>query len=325
MGLCSIISLKKLCTSCKKVMLSWGSDRKGKPRYRCKSCNVTSQRRRPDTILRNQKKAQDNWLGTTTSLTTVGKRCGVTRRTLTRRFSKITEVLRSVFCVEYSVTLIVDATWITNGVDLLFLVIQGKHHVPVAQYLGSRETEYQWIQCLKLVPYTPQCVICDGHKGLQKAVRAVFGATTRIQRCLVHITRFVKTRTTQRPRTQAGKDLLYLIGFLCRIRTTDQAHRWLIVFDEWKRIHYEFLEEKTIHGNSKPTFVHRNLRRARYHIEHARENLFVYLELDCEHTTNALEGGYNARLAELLHNHRGSKIENMKKLIARYLNIRTQV
>ena len=38
----------------------------------------------------------------------------------------------------------------------------------------------------------------------------------------------------------------------------------------------------------------------------------------------AIEGGYNARIAELLHNHRGLSSQNKKKLVVRYLEIRTQ-
>ena len=304
-------------------MISWGKDRNGKQRYRCNVCKKTAQRRRPDTALRNQKKTQDSWLTTTTSLTAVSKRCGVTRATLSRRFSKIpasTTTLSS----EYSSTLMVDATWITNRKELLFLVVQGASHVPVSHFFGTAETEDQWVHCLKLTPYTPECIICDGNRGLKKAIQAVFGTTIRIQRCLVHITRFVTTRTTHRPRTDAGKDLRHIIGFLCRIRTTDQAQRWLSAYDDWKRTYHDFLEEKTSNSTGKPTFTHRNLRRARYHIDHARDNLFTYLELSCEHTTNAIEGGYNARIAELLHNHRGLSSQNKKKLVVRYLEIRAQ-
>ena len=303
-------------------MISWGKDRKGKQRYRCILCQTTERRVRKDTRIRNQKKVQNAWLGTTTSLTDLGKKHHVTRQTLCRRFAAIPE---DMVCLstEFSPVLIVDATWITNRTTLLFLVIQGVTHIPVVSHHGNKETYDQWMTCLKLIPYKPECIICDGHKGLKKAILATFGDIL-IQRCLVHVLRFVTTKTTQRPRTVAGKELLFIMSFLCRIRTRDQADRWLLVYHAWRQKHYEFLQERTLVVSGKSFYTHKSLRSARYHIDHARDHLFVYLELPCDHTTNAVEGGYNARIAELLHNHRGISDKNKRKLIARYIHIRTQ-
>jgi hypothetical protein len=304
-------------------MISWGKDRNSKQRFRCQNCKITAQRNRKDTTKRNQTRALDSWLIKTVSLTEVGKRYGVSRWTMYRRFSKSDDI-EYLFAPDYSDGVIVDATWITTGELLLFLVIQSKNHKPVTAYFGNQETELQWSECFRQIHYIPKYFVCDGHNGLRKAIRSVFGVSVLIQRCLVHVLRFVTTRTTQRPRTRAGKELLHIMSFLCRIRIKDQARRWLFVYDEWKRIHHDFLEEKTIPLNGKGVYVHRNLRRARYHIDRARNDLFTFLEYNGEHTTNAIEGGYNARLSELVRNHRGLNLENRKKLVARYLNIRTQ-
>lgn len=202
----------------------------------------------------------------------------------------------------------------------------------------DREKTAAWTALLTQFP-PPRVVICDGGTGLLQAITDNW-STTRVQRCLVHVQRNMRTYLTTKPRTDAGKSLWALGRGLSRIQTTEQADAWLTKLNDWYSVFGELTKARTYRnqlgiGGSAPEWVkagarwwytHDRLRRAYRLLARLvqREELFTYLRpeftgLDISSSTNWIEGGTNAMLRDLLHRHRGMTDEHQRRAIEWWL------
>ena len=140
-------------------------------------------------------------------------------------------------------------------------------------------------------------------------------------RCIFHVFCQVKRYTTSRPNTQAGVELYSLAKNLLKIENKE-AGRWIEHFMTWIKRHQVFLDEITIdeHGNKRPNHE-RLLKAERSLLKLIRENtLFTYLDeamhsFSAPSMNNRIEGRVNARLREMLRNHRGLSIERRIKVM----------
>lgn len=141
-------------------------------------------------------------------------------------------------------------------------------------------------------------------------------------RCIFHVFCQVKRYTTSRPNTQTGVELYSLAKNLLKIENKQEAGRWIERFMTWIKRHQVFLDEMTIdeHGNKRPNHE-RLLKTERSLLKLIRENtLFTYLDeamhsFSAPSMNNRIEGGVNARLREMLRNHRGLSIERRIKAV----------
>ena len=129
-----------------------------------------------------------------------------------------------------------------------------------------------WEALLQRFP-APAVVVTDGGTGLISARKHAW-PQTRVQRCLVHIQRNVRTHLTTRPRTLPGKELRQLSLALTRITTTAQATSWLQALGEFHQRHRGFIYARTYRGQhpgpvpgwvrpgQKSWFTHDRLRKA---------------------------------------------------------------
>lgn len=154
----------------------------------------------------------------------------------------------------------------------------------------------------------------------------------KIQRCLVHIQRNVRTHLTLNPRLAAGKSLRQLSLKLTRIRTQEAAAAWSAAFAAWHAEHQDLLNERTYAGDwagLQPQglqrartwwYTHELLRKAYESMNRAlrRGHLFTYLDHDFERleisvTTNMIEGAINSGIRAMIRNHRGMPIEYQRR------------
>jgi hypothetical protein len=295
----------------------------GTPRWRCVSCGVSGTRQRPDRQLAQYQRSFVRWLIGNRSLTEVAVSLGVSRQCLTERFAALFAILPTP--PPYQTR---DHILILDGVNLSGRV----NTVLIARTLSCvrswhfsvRECATAWNQFLSRTP-RPQIVVIDGQKGLHEALTRQFPGI-RIQRCLAHVERFVRTRISTRPKTEAGHDLWVLTRALWNVRTTADAERWKQLFSEWCDRHHAFLAERS---HSPETgrwwYTHRGLRAARSHIKNALPYLFLFTEIpEVPRTTNHVEGGINSRLKELVKRHRGLSPERKRVLAAHYLTSRLE-
>jgi len=220
-----------------------------------------------------------------------------------------------------------DGTYLNDGWCLL-TAITGSGMVLGWQWCDQEKTA-AWKALLERIP-APQIVVIDGGRGLASALRECW-PDTRIQRCLVHVQRNVRTYLTTNPRTEAAKTLRALSLKLTRITTVEQARAWEVALHDWHQIYAALLEQKTFAGENviRPSwakaaarwwYTHDRLRRAYNIMAHIvrTEVAFTYLDnqfdgLAISSTTNRIEGGVNRQVKELLSRHRGMNSEHQRR------------
>ena len=100
---------------------------------------------------------------------------------------------------------------------------------------------------------------CDGHKAVLRAIR--FGCPyVPTQRCLFHIQNMCRILLTSRPKSLAAKELRSIVGQLHLIKSHNDKLSWI---RQWYSLHKDFVQEKTIHEQSKRCwYTHKLLRRS---------------------------------------------------------------
>lgn len=194
----------------------------------------------------------------------------------------------------------------------------------------ERENSINWAVLLQLLP-TPQYVVCDGQKGMLKAL-SICWPTTVVQRCRFHVWLNTRAKLTLRPGSVAGQELLGLSRKLLHVRTRRQARRWKRSLKHWHRKHASYVTERTVKDNPKPRertwhYTHARLRSAYYQLNKQYEDLLrssYHPNPELPHTTNHLEGGINSPLRTRLKLHRGMKNEHQMVLVNWYLYSRTE-
>lgn len=307
-------------------MIRHGYTKLKKQRWRCKKCNVTGLKKRKDVETRNYKKLKEKWLAEFNSLTKLAKKKKMRRETLSRKFSSLTNQtkLNKLKPLPNKLVLILDGKRI-SGDDNLILSYEYLSKQPFAWLFNERENFDSWFALLNRVKkdYEVEAVVSDGQKGLIKAVKIVFGDISH-QRCVIHIIRFCLSKLTQKPKTDAGKELRILICDISKIKTKAEVNKWKNSFWKWDEKHKDFLKEKSINPlTNRSWYTHRKLRSVRSHIKNSLDNIFLYIENDkIPKTTNYVEGGINSPLSELLRRHRGIKKEEKRLLVISYLSNR---
>lgn len=223
--------------------------------------------------------------------------------------------------------LFIDGTYIPYGWCVLVAYTSGG---VIAYQLCHKENKEAYRALLSRIP-APIMVVTDGNSGALAAIKECW-TTTRIQRCLFHIQRNIRTITTIRPKTQQHK-ALYRLGLdLTKITTTDEAIAWqkkLAIFHE---LYDTWPEEKTyrdqVRPDQIPTFARKNKKwwhthkptrtQVRSLDRYVKDGvLFAFLEKDLDitsqlaSTTNPLEGSVNSPLKAFLYAHRGWTQERM--------------
>lgn len=140
------------------------------------------------------------------------------------------------------------------------LIARTTTHVIAWHWVPYESNEY-WTELLLLIP-APVYVICDGQKGMLKAVQTIWPATI-VQRCRFHAWLNVKSKLTLHPETIAGQQLLGLTRELLHVHTKRQARHWKRQLKQWYRKHGYYIAEKTVTSNP-------GARKRRWRYTHAR-------------------------------------------------------
>lgn len=192
------------------------------------------------------------------------------------------------------------------------------------------ENSQHWIELFRLLPQ-PRYVVCDGQKGLLKAL-ALCWPDTIVQRCRFHAWLNIKTKLTLRPESLAGQELIKLTRSLLHLRTKRQARRWKRQLKHWYRKHHRFVNERTVKQDPSTRergwrYTHERLRSAYRQLTKMADDMLrssyrSHPEL-CA-TTNHVEGGINSQLRTKLKLHRGMPAAHQMRLVDWYLYGRTE-
>lgn len=295
----------KTCPACGAEMKRNGKTKAGAQRWRCKACGGSATHandvsgRELDRFLRwlLSKERQRDMPG-----------AGRTFRRHAERFWRIWPVPELVDEIHRVVH--VDGIHLSR--EAVVLVARSGEHV-LSWHLARSETSRAYARLLRGIA-PPEMVVTDGGPGFAKAAREVWPGT-RVQRCLFHVFCQVRRYTTSRPKLLAGAELYSLAKDLLHVESLRQAELWTERFMGWCEFWCDFLEERTMTERG-PEFTHDRLRKARRSVARVLNNgtLFTYLDpglaaegpMPC--TNNRIEGGTNAKIREMLRNHRGMSL-----------------
>lgn len=197
----------------------------------------------------------------------------------------------------------------------------------------KRETYNSWKEFFEQLKGHPDVIVCDGQKGMLKAIKEVYPRVI-IQRCQFHVLQRNKVLLTQNPETRPTIELNEIVKKIPKIQTREQLKLWLEDYLNWRSQYDKYLKEKTYYefdtefiyknftkGKCIWFYTHKRLRGAVYQLKKALPNLFCYLgNKNIPNTTNHVEGGINSQLKLLLRLHRGLPIEKRKYLVSNYLS-----
>lgn len=301
-----------------------GKTSSGTQRWKCVSCNVSAVKQRPDTALRHSLQQFVKWLTGVRDQLAIARELGISRMQLSRRFEPCWSLPAPAPAptTEADHVLILDGVYLSGRTNAV-LIARTLTYVRSWDF-HERECFRAWDRFLARIP-APAVVVCDGQKGLSEAIKRHW-PHTKIQRCLVHVERFVRSCISMRPKTEAGRDLWKLTRALWDVATVADANTWIRRFHVWEQQYADFLKERSYSPETgRWWYTHRTVRAARSHLRNAIPHLFTFtVAPETPRTSNHVEGGTNARLKELIRRHRGLPPERKRTLAAYFLHSKSE-
>ena len=301
------------CATCGGGLKKNGTTSAGRTRWRCKDCGASQVGRIDNTAKRLEmfldwllsRKRQADMPG---AGRTFRRKCSVFWQ-IWPMPPKIEEARQVVF---------VDG--IHLGRRAVVLIASDEKHA-LGWYVCRQENSRAWAALLARIA-APQVVVSDGGPGFAKVLRQAW-PTTRHQRCVFHAFSQVRKYTTSRPRTQAGVELYGLAKALLAVRSLEQASSWVENLFAWSLKWETFLAQTTIRADGTRALTHERLVKAQKSLERLikTNTLFTYLDPQlCAQkplpaTNNQIEGSANARLRQMLRDHRGLSTKRRLKAI----------
>jgi hypothetical protein len=298
-------------------MRKHGFTQRGTPRWRCVRCRSTGIKTRADTTLRHARHRALTWLTGKKNLTDVAAGQHRTRQTISKQLKRIFRTVASWSPPKEISILVLDGIYIHGR--LLMALIGLADGGNLVWSFAPKETRDTWDILLKKLP-EPQVVVCDGHGGLLASIKALW-PNCAIQRCQFHVLKLARTYLTLNPKSIAGMELKNILATLVTRRTKLAAQEFEELIQSWCVQHDSLLTERShsfdARGKKHWWYTHKKLRGARSLMVNALPNLFTFLDYpECPNTTNAIEGGVNAQLAEGLRLHRGLRLHQKPTLIS---------
>ncbi|MFC1807945.1 transposase [Candidatus Omnitrophota bacterium] len=296
----------------KKVIL-FGKTTNNKQRYKCVKCNKAFIWKSKLNKLFNEKRWFDLWVKESYSIRQLSKISGHSKSKLerikNRWLNKLPIESKNLTKHKY---IIYDGTYFHKNGCLMSLMDTKTQNIISTIYAKKEgyKTTYPWFMRLKAGGLNPRYIVMDGEQSVIRSIKLVWPNAT-IQRCLYHIQREGMRWLRTYPKTQAGRELRYLLKGLCAIRSIKERDAFISNYKNWLSKHIEFIK-------SLPTNIiaFKDLKRTIVLINNALPDMFNYLQTSSiPATTNALEGFYS-RLKADYRRHRGltqkSKINYLK-------------
>ena len=306
-------------------MQKWGKNRNGSVRWRCKLCGVSHTRKRSDLTQKYKRALFKKWLLGKQSLVEIALKYNASSRTLHSWFTPFWEEEPQPKQIKLSnYVLIIDGKYVEKNASVLVgATVKGV----VFWMFSQRENYNTWSLFLLKLRRIPFAIVCDGQKGMIKAIKERFPGVV-VQRCQFHVVSYILSKLTQNPESIAAQELRYLVTQISKIKIKDQLKLWLAHYKLWYQTHHSFLKEKTYQehnltptGRRKWHYTHGKLHASHSHLKNSLPNLFKYLLYpQIPNTTNYVEGAINSPMQEKLRFHRGLKLFKRRVLIAHFLS-----
>jgi hypothetical protein len=313
----------RYCLTCKTKLQKWGKTVSGKQRWRCSICASSNVKPRLDLSRGFTFERFITWL--------LGKASQNELPGVARTFRD-----QTAWCWSVPVPAVrtgeIHHAGMCDGIYVggqVCLIARTSEYV-IAWLWVPYESSHYWAQLFQLLS-PPTYVVCDGQKGLLRAL-ALCWPTTVVQRCRFHAWLNVKTKLTLHPESRAGQSLLQLTRELQRVRTRQQARRWKRKLKYWYKKHKAFVNQRTVKTTPKPRerywqYTHVRTRSAYRQLYKIADDLLrsSYRQSpQLPSTTNHVEGGINSQIRTKIKLHRGMSNEHQKVLVNWYLYTRTE-
>lgn len=313
----------RYCYVCKNKLQKWGKTTTGKQRWRCRICSSALTKPRSDLRRGFVFEGFVSWL--------LGKasqdELGTPARTFRDQTSWCWNVpIPEVLTGEIHHTIIVDGIKVGSKICLIARTTE----FVVAWLWVPYESSTYWSELFLLLP-PPKYVVCDGQKGLLKALTICWPKTV-VQRCRFHAWLNSKKKLTLHPESKAGQALLGLTRDLLYVYTRRQTRLWKRKLRSWHRKHKSYINERTVKHDPKPRerrwrYTHERLRSAYRQLAKIEDDLLrssYQPSLELPSTTNHVEGGINSQIRTRLKQHRGMTSGHQIVLASWYLYTRTE-
>lgn len=183
-----------------------GKTSSGNQRWRCVSCRTTTVRKRPDIRVRHLRGRFLQWITGTRSLTERAGDLQLSRKQLSKLFKTFwAEPPVSTAQNNAALVLILDGVYLSGRTNAV-LIARTLSKVQAWHFADRESFAARDAFLSNLSP--PAAVVIDGQKGLQQAILHRF-PQTHIQRCLVHVERFVRACVSRNPQTEAKAALAF--------------------------------------------------------------------------------------------------------------------
>lgn len=210
------------------------------------------------------------------------------------------------------VIVMLDATyWGENFGVIIFLdALSGRFIWWKFIYGDEKPSDFkEGILWCESVGYEVKGVVGDGLKGLSKALNKP------MQLCQVHKQRNIRTKLTNRPKSEAARELLNFSNRLTRVSKTE----FIDFIKNFEVKHEKFLNETSVDEKGRKIYTHKRLISALRSLKRNSDLLFKFEEIySLPKSTNPLEGRFKV-LKDLTRNHSGLKEYNLKRFISYYL------
>lgn len=169
-----------------------------------------------------------------------------------------------------------------------------------------------WFTELKALGLNPICVTMDGERSVIRAFKMIW-PKIKIQRCLFHIQREGMRWLRTYPKTQAGRELRFLLNNLSGIKSFKERNCFIKSFQLWQIKYTDF-----IRSLSSSNIAFKDLKKTMNLINNALPDMFHFLkEQNVHSTTNALES-FHSRLKADYQRHRGLTEQHKVQYLAWY-------
>lgn len=193
---------------------------------------------------------------------------------------------------EKDICLVFDTTKLSQNVYLM--LFRACSQTVAYEIVDSEKAEYYY-KSLKTIQrdFNIQSFTLDGRFSVVNMLRRKFSETP-IQLCQFHFQKNMFDYTTRKPRTDCGKEIVFLANNIVRLRRKEFDERLAMIEENYSA----FLGEL----NDKGEYVHKRLRQAIRSSKRWKPYLFTYQdfpELMIPNTTNSCEGFFSQLKAKL--------------------------
>jgi len=106
-----------------------------------------------------------------------------------------------------------------------------------------------WLQLCEEIPSFPFAIVCDGKKGMIKAIKLRWPGVI-IQRCQFHVIHQVNILLTKNPETLAALQFKRIVGNSVRVKTRDDLKTCRIEYINWFITYPNISHRKDLSGRT---------------------------------------------------------------------------